>query len=75
MNFQQMAMMQQALQKYVGKRVRLISMAPSPMEKHPIESGAMGTIYHAGGDVLNVKWDNGRQLGLVVGEDSYEIID
>ena len=72
MNFQQMAMMQQALQKYVGKRVRLISMGNDP---NPIESGTMGTIYHAGGDVLNVKWDNGRQLGLVVGEDSYEIID
>jgi hypothetical protein len=56
----------------IGKRIKLISMVNDP---HPIESGSFGTIYHIGGDVINVKWDNGRNLGVVIGEDIYEIID
>jgi len=35
----------------------------------------LGTIYHFGGDIINVKWDNGRTLGVVVGLDNFEIID
>jgi hypothetical protein len=42
---------------------------------HPIESGTMGTISHIGGDVMNVTWDNGRNLGVVIGVDKYEILD
>jgi hypothetical protein len=56
----------------IGKRIKLISMVNDP---NPIESGSLGTIRHVGGDVINVDWDNGRTLGVVVGEDIYEIID
>jgi hypothetical protein len=44
-------------------------------EKDPVESGTLGTIYHYGFGVINVKWDNGRTLGLIEGEDTYEILE
>jgi hypothetical protein len=56
----------------IGKRVRLISMENDP---NPIEKDSMGTIYHVGGGVINVKWDSGRTLGLVDGKDQYEIVE
>ena len=56
----------------IGKRVELIRMGNDP---HPIPSGTKGTIYHYGFGVINVKWDNGRTLGLVVGEDEYTILN
>ena len=55
----------------IGKRIKLISMND---EKHPVESGTMGTIYHYGFGVINVNWDNGRSLGVVEGLDEYEIL-
>lgn len=55
----------------IGKRVRLIRMVD---EKQPVESGTIGTIRHVGGGVINVNWDNGRSLGLIEGEDDYEIL-
>jgi hypothetical protein len=58
-------------QKLINKRVRLIKMN----DPNPIESGTEGTIYNIGFDTLNVKWDNGRTLGLVIGEDEYEILN
>jgi hypothetical protein len=54
-----------------GDRVRLIKMVDDPS---PVESGTEGTVYHIGGGVINVKWDNGRSLGLVEGVDEYEEI-
>jgi hypothetical protein len=59
-------------QDLIGKRIKLITMFDDP---HPIESGTMGTISHIGGDVMNVTWDNGRNLGVVIGVDKYEILD
>jgi hypothetical protein len=59
-------------QDLIGKRIKLITMFDDP---HPIESGTMGTISHIGGDVMNVNWDNGRRLGVVIGVDKYEILD
>lgn len=56
----------------IGKRIKLITMFDDP---YPIESGTMGTISHIGGDVMNVTWDNGRNLGVVIGVDKYEILD
>ena len=56
----------------IGKRIKLITMFDDP---HPIESGSMGTISHVGGDVMNVNWDNGRSLGVVIGVDKYEILE
>jgi len=56
----------------IGKRVRLIEMKEDP---NPIAPGTMGTVVHVGGDVINVEWDNGRNLGLVEGVDEYEFTD
>jgi hypothetical protein len=56
----------------IGKRIKLIEMIDEP---YPIESGTLGTIYHIGGGILNVKWDNGRTLGVVIDLDNFEIID
>lgn len=56
----------------IGKRIRLISMENDP---NPVEKGSMGTIYHVGGGVINVRWDSGRTLGVVEGEDLFEIVE
>ena len=56
----------------IGKRIKLITMFDDP---NPIESGSVGTISHVGGDVMNVTWDNGRSLGVVIGVDKYEILE
>jgi len=56
----------------IGKRIKLIQMNDDP---NPIESGTMGTITHVGWDVINVDWDNGRKLGVVMGVDRYEIME
>jgi len=54
-----------------GKRIRLIRMGDDP---NPVPNGTEGTIYHSGGGVINVHWDNGRNLGVVEGEDSFVIL-
>jgi len=56
----------------IGKRIRLIKMENDP---NPVEPGTMGTIKHVGGGVYNVDWDNGRRLGVVEGEDEFEIVN
>jgi hypothetical protein len=56
----------------IGKRVIVNNMVNEPF---PIPSGTIGTITNVGFDVINVKWDNGRSLGLIVGEDDYEILE
>ena len=62
-----------------GKRVRVISFAPDPItgkpEQDPVPSGTEGDVYHTGGGVLNVKWDNGRALGLIHGLDQYVVLN
>ena len=61
-----------------GDRIRLINMSNDP---NPIESGATGTVKEVnsvqmfGEDHLIVDWDNGRSLGLLVGEDEFEVIE
>ena len=54
----------------VGRRITLIEMVD---EVDPIPSGMKGVITHVGGGVINVRWDNGRNLGVIVGEDRYTI--
>jgi hypothetical protein len=54
----------------VGKRITLIEMVD---EDNPIQSGMKGVVTHVGGGVINVRWDNGRNLGVIVGEDKYTI--
>ena len=56
----------------LGKRVRLIEPMNDP---HPILVGREGVVTNVGFDVVNVKWDNGRNLGLIIGEDKFEIIN
>ena len=56
----------------IGKRIKLISMVN---EQYPVESGTEGTITNVGFDVISVKWDNGRTLGVIVGEDIYQILE
>ena len=56
----------------IGKRIKLISMVN---EQHPVESGTEGTITSVGFDVITVQWDNGRRLGVIVGEDIYQILE
>jgi hypothetical protein len=61
-----------ALNELLNKRVRLTAPMNDPF---PIEVGSEGVVYNVGFDTINVKWDNGRQLGLVIGEDRYEVVE
>jgi hypothetical protein len=54
----------------VGRRITLIEMVDDP---NPIESGMKGIITNVGGGVINVRWDNGRNIGVIIGEDKYTI--
>ena len=54
-----------------GKRVRCIQMN----DKYPVPSGTEGTITYVDDiGTIHVTWDNGSTLGLVQGEDKYQII-
>lgn len=52
-----------------GTRLELISMGEDP---RPIPPGCRGTV-HCVDDMgtIHTRWDNGRSLGLVPGEDSF----
>ena len=54
----------------IGKRITMIKMVDS---FHPIENGMKGIITHVGFDVISVRWDNGRHLGVIIDEDEYTI--
>ena len=56
----------------IGKKVRVIEMVDEPF---PVPSGTIGTIYSVGFDVICVNWENGRNIGLIYDEDTYEILD
>ena len=60
-------------QLLMGKRVKLIE--PMEDDPQPILVGREGVVYNVGFDVVNVKWDNGRDIGLIYDEDTYEILD
>jgi hypothetical protein len=57
----------------IGKRIRMVETMTN--EKYPIEKGEMGTIRYIGGGVINVVWDNGRDIGVIEDEDRFEIFD
>jgi len=44
-------------------------------DQKPIEVGSEGIVTNIGFGVINVKWDNGRNLGLIEGVDVYEVLD
>ena len=56
----------------VGTRIQLIKMGDDP---HPIEPGTKGTVEHVD-DLGTVfcKFDNGRYMGLISGEDNFQKI-
>jgi hypothetical protein len=55
-----------------GKRIKMIFME----DPEPIEPGAMGTVIKLdGAGQIQVKWDNGRNLSIIPGEDRFEIED
>lgn len=56
----------------VGTRIELISMEDPHV---PIESGIKGTVSSIDAiGTLHMKWDNGRTLGVVPGEDKFKVI-
>lgn len=60
------------LQYPVGTRLELLSMS-DPYSPVPIGTqGEVTSVDDMG--TLHMKWDNGRSLGLVVGEDSFKVI-
>lgn len=54
-----------------GTRVRLVFMN----DARAVDPGTEGTVQHVDdAGTIHVNWDNGRGLGLIPGEDSWEII-
>ena len=59
-------------QNIEGKRIKMILME----DIEPIEPGAMGTGVKVDGiGQIIVKWDSGRNLSVIPGEDQFEIED
>lgn len=61
-----------------GDRIRLIKMSNDPNPIEPNTTGIVkkvGTVYMFGEDHLDVQWDNGRSLSLLVGTDEFEVIE
>lgn len=55
-----------------GSRIRLREMGSAPRS---VEPGSMGTLLHIDGQaIFHVQFDNGRSLGVVLGEDSFSVL-
>jgi hypothetical protein len=64
----------QPRQVEVGDRIKLVNMPDDP---HPLEAGSEGTVTSVDTrmEVIGVEWDNGRTLNLVLGVDSFNILN
>ena len=57
----------------VGARIELIQMGDDP---RPIPPGTKGRVIHVDDiGTVHCAFDNGRQLGLIPGEDSFRVIE
>ena len=55
----------------VGMRIRMLSME----DEFPVDEGMEGTIYNIDDlGTLHVKWDDGRNLGIIPGIDEYQVL-
>ena len=56
-----------------GSRIRLHHMGED--DPHPLEDGSQGTLkYIDDVGTFHVHWDNGRELGVVIGQDSFTVL-
>ena len=61
-----------------GDRIKLITMKNDPNPIPPNSTGTVtdiNSVFMFGEDHLNVEWDNGRTLSLLVGTDEFEVIE
>jgi hypothetical protein len=54
-----------------GTRIRLVAMPNDPC---PQDVGALGTVTGGNAGQMHVKWDNGRTLMLIPGQDRWEVV-
>ena len=55
-----------------GTRIECVSMEDPWSPIHGGERGTVVAVDDAG--TIHMKWDNGRTLGLIVGEDAFKVI-
>ena len=60
-----------------GKRIKLIHMGKDPHthlpDPDPIPDGTEGLVTSVSGNMLMMKWDNGRRLNVIDGIDTYKV--